>query len=121
MFNFIDFRNAVYQGQLQDGKPHGLGILIDHQLLFMLAQFRYGEVEGPVFAVYPDCKIFCGQIKSKELSGLCCFFLKDRMRVFMNYSQQASKDSNVIAVLPLCKVLLEVENPTDKHPKITRY
>jgi hypothetical protein len=29
MFNFIDYRNATYQGSTQDGKPHGLGILID--------------------------------------------------------------------------------------------
>jgi len=110
MFSFIDYRNAVYNGQTQDGKPHGLGIIIDNQLLFLLAEFKHGEIEGAFFAVYADCKVFCGHLKNKELKGLCCFFLKDRMQVFMNYSPKAKQDSNLIAVLPFCKVILEVDN-----------
>jgi len=86
MFNFIDYRNATYQGQTQDGKPHGLGMLIDSQLMFLLAEFREGEIEGPVFIVFADCKIFCGRIRNKKLSGLCCFYIKDKMQIYMNYS-----------------------------------
>lgn len=76
MLNFIDYRNAVYHGQTQDGKPHGLGIIVDNQLTFILAEFKEGEIEGTIFVVYADCKIFCGRIKNKELSGLCCFYIK---------------------------------------------
>lgn len=110
MFNFIDFRNAVYQGQMQDGKPHGIGVLIDNKLLFLLAEFKDGEVDGAVFAVYPDCKVFCGHIRNRALTGLCCFYLKDKMQVYMNYSQQATKQGDLIAVLPFCRVILEVDN-----------
>lgn len=106
MFSFIDFRNVAYHGQTPKGKPHGLGMLIDTQLLFLIAEFREGEIEGPVFAVYGDCKVFCGRIKSKQPDGVCCFYLKDKMQVYMNYSQKATTDCNLIAVLPFCKVVL---------------
>jgi hypothetical protein len=44
MLNFIEFRNAFYHGQTQEGKPHGLGIIIDNQFMFLLAEFREGEI-----------------------------------------------------------------------------
>ena len=41
MFN-IDFRNAFYHGQIREAKPHGIGLIIDSQLLFALAEFQCG-------------------------------------------------------------------------------
>ena len=106
MLNFIQYRNAVYQGHTNLTRPHGLGIFIDNQLTFLLAEFKDGEIDGPVFVVYPDCKIFCGRIKGKQLSGLCCFYLKDQMQIYMNYSEISSDNNNLVAVLPFCKVIL---------------
>jgi hypothetical protein len=121
MFSCIDFRNAFYQGQTLEARPHGLGLLIDSQLLFLLAEFRQGEIEGPVFAVYPDSKIFCGRIRDRQPSGLCCFYLKDKIQVYMNYSSGSGKDRNLVAVLPFCKVILEVDISQQEHPKVKRY
>jgi hypothetical protein len=47
-------------------------------------------INGAVFAVFPDNRIFCG-------------------RIYANYSTKQSSMKNYIAVLPFCKVILEID------------
>lgn len=121
MLNFIDFRDASYQGEIKDGKPHGLGIVIDSNQLFCLAQWVAGRIEGPAFVVFPDCKVFCGRLREGRMEGLCCFYLQDKMRVFMNYTENAGQMNNLIAMLPFCKLILEIDHSEEEHPKVKRY
>ena len=69
--------------------------------------------------MYPDSKVFCGRIKDRQPSGLCCFYLKDKMQVYMNYGREG-RERNLVAVLPFCKVILEVEI-LQGQPKVRRY
>lgn len=106
MLGLIDYRNLRYQGEVHDNLPHGLGILMDYNHLFCLAQWQRGKIVGPAFIVFPDSKIFCGRIRNNELDGLCCFYLQDKMQAFANYSQSAQDKRNFITVLPFCKLIL---------------
>lgn len=62
MFEIRDFRNARYQGEMQNGQPNGIGIVIDYNYLFCLAEWKDGLIDGPTFIVFPDSRIFCGRI-----------------------------------------------------------
>ena len=66
-------------------RPHGIGIIIDVNHLFCLAKWNSGLIDGPVFIVYPDNKIFCGKMKGKNLSGPCCFYLPEEIKTYINY------------------------------------
>lgn len=66
----IDYRNARYQGQIKSLIPHGLGILIDKNLLFVLAEWIDGEINGYVMAVYPNGEIFCGSVRDRQMQGI---------------------------------------------------
>jgi hypothetical protein len=66
-------------------------------------------INGAVFAVFPDNRIFCGRIYNRELSGICTFYLQDRIQMYANYSTKQSSMKNYIAVLPFCKVILEID------------
>ena len=103
----IDFRNARYQGQIQELQPHGVGITIDDNHLFCLAKWNRGHIDGPVFIAYPDNKILCGHVKKNSISGLCCFYLPGQIKTYINYRKD-SKDNNFITVLPEYKLILEI-------------
>jgi hypothetical protein len=42
MFPIIDFRNGRYQGETKNQLPHGVGIFIDKNFLFCLAEWIAG-------------------------------------------------------------------------------
>ena len=102
----IDFRNARYQGQIKNNKPHGIGVSIDRNHLFCLAEWKNGRIDGPLFAVYPDSKIFCGFMKGSQLSGMCCFYLSDKIKTYLNDNQKSDKPQHFITVLPNFKLIL---------------
>ena len=81
----IDYRNARYQGDTHLHRPHGVGIAIDINHLFCLAHWKQGRVNGPFFVVYPDGKILCGHMHDNHLSSLCCFYLADDIKTYINY------------------------------------
>ena len=90
MTDFIDFRNARYQGEVRDRKPHGIGITIDNNHLFCLAHWNAGKIDGPVFVVFPEAQILCGRMKGNRLSDLCCFYLPDHIQTYINYSKNSA-------------------------------
>ncbi len=85
MLETLDYRNARYQGEVKNEQPNGLGIIIDYNYLFCLAEWQDGRINGPTFIVFPDSRIFCGRIYNNQLSGLCSFYLQDRIQIFANY------------------------------------
>ncbi len=64
MLDFKDYRNARYQGRTVNNKPEGIAIVIDINNLFCLSEWKGGKLNGPIFVVYPDSKIFCGRMKN---------------------------------------------------------
>jgi hypothetical protein len=66
MLPAINYRNGRYQGQIKDKLPHGVGILIDKDYLFCLAEWRNGEIDGCTFILFPSNKIFCGKISHRK-------------------------------------------------------
>jgi hypothetical protein len=62
MFPIIDFRNGRYQGQTKNHLPDGVGILIDKNQMFCLAEWTAGEIRGPAVIIYPSGQTFCGHI-----------------------------------------------------------
>lgn len=63
MLDIIDYRNLRYQGETKDDKPHGVGMIIDYRWIFCLCLWNDGNIQGPVFIVFPNNKIFCGRIE----------------------------------------------------------
>jgi hypothetical protein len=120
MFEIRDYRNLRYQGETKDNLPDGVGIAIDYNYLFCLAEWRRGKIDGAAFVVFPDSKIFCGRINNNQLDGLSSFYLQDRIQIFANYSQGPSLRKNFIAVLPFCKVILEIEHK-ELNPRVCRH
>lgn len=87
MLGRIDFRNARYQGEISNNRPHGLGIAIDNNHLFCLAQWNQGKISGPIFVIFPDLKIFCGRMRDSQLSDLSCFYLPEKIQTYINYAK----------------------------------
>lgn len=120
MLGAIDFRNARYQGEIENQLPHGLGIVIDQSLLFCLATWYKGTINGPVFAVYPDHKIFCGYARNNRLSHLSCFYLPEYIQTYINYTQK-QQHNNFLTLLPAFKLILEIDCNHAKGPKAIRH
>ena len=66
MYPIIDFRNARYQGQSKNELPNGVGILLDKNQLFCLAEWNMGEIQGAAVVIFPSGKIFCGHIRKRQ-------------------------------------------------------
>lgn len=62
MFPVIDYRNGRYQGQIKNQSPHGLGIFIDKNFMFCLAEWMGGEIKGYAMIIFPSGRIFCGKL-----------------------------------------------------------
>jgi hypothetical protein len=120
MFETCDYRNSRYQGEMMDNLPHGIGIAFDYNHLFCLAEWRSGHIHGAAFVVFPDSRIFCGRISNGKLEGLCTFYMQDRIQMFANYSEKSALRRNFVAVLPFCKVILEIDHSQEK-PKACRH
>ncbi len=65
MYPIIDFRNGRYQGQTKNQLPDGVGILIDKNQLFCIAEWTAGEIKGPATIFFPSGRVFSGHIAYK--------------------------------------------------------
>lgn len=73
MFPIIDFRNGRYQGQTKNKLPDGVGILLDKNFMFLLAEWVAGEVKGPAVIVFPSGRTFCGHLDLRKPQQLCTY------------------------------------------------
>lgn len=83
----IDFRNGRYQGQLKNQLPHGIGIFIDKNYLFCLAEWIAGVVQGPALVVFPSGRIFSGHIKGKKADKICTYELAEDHVMLVTYAR----------------------------------
>lgn len=56
----IDYRNARYQGQVDNLEPHGTGIALSEQMHFILSNWKNGVVDGKSLAFYGHGKYMYG-------------------------------------------------------------
>lgn len=63
MYPIIDYRNCRYQGQIKNNLPDGIGIILDANQMFCMAEWVAGEIKGPTAIVYPSGRTFCGHIQ----------------------------------------------------------
>lgn len=101
MLGRLDYRNLRWEGQLQAGVAQGIGIAMDHNRLFCLAEWTAGRVYGAMCVVYPSRTVFCGVVRGQSVE-VGCFYLPDEVRVFLNNSNQ-----KFVAVLSSFKLVLE--------------
>jgi hypothetical protein len=77
MFPIIDYRNGRYQGQTINHIPHGVGIFIDRNFMFCLAEWISGEVKGQALVIFPSGRIFYGTISYRKPEQLCSYELTE--------------------------------------------
>jgi hypothetical protein len=60
----------------------GVGMLLDHNYLFAIANWRQGSVEGEVIVVFPDCSLFYGFLKNRLPVGIGCYQVTGKQQIY---------------------------------------
>ena len=71
MLGRLDYRNLRWEGQLLSGRAQGIGMIIDHNRLFTIAEWNNGIIEGAMCTIYPSRKVFCGLVKAQNIRLGC--------------------------------------------------
>jgi hypothetical protein len=82
MLSIQDYRNGRYQGQLKNKQPHGIGIFMQINLTFVIAEWSHGYIDGSAVVIFPDGSTFCGLFQKGRPLGTAFYELShDDMRV----------------------------------------
>ena len=83
----LDYRNAKYQGRTNEQQlPEGLGLLLDHNYLLSMSQWRQGKAEGPTLLVFPDSTLFQGTIRDAFPSDFCTYHSRSSIIIHAVFS-----------------------------------
>lgn len=118
MFQIIDYRNGRYQGELLNQQPHGIGIFMDRDFLFCIAEWREGQVEGSAIIIYPSGRVFCGSIRDWREEGLCSYELVQDHVQLVRWTGSQSRDM-MAGVLPLHRNIVAIDNTDPRQASVT--
>lgn len=82
--SIIDYRNGKYQGSINNNSMirQGLGTLMDHHYLLVIANWSEGKVNKQCIIIYPDNSIFYGFIDKNISNGLGCFLIAGKLQIY---------------------------------------
>ena len=103
----IDYRNASYHGQTSNNKHDGLGILLDDNLMFCIAEWSEGKVSGKCFVIFPDHRYFYGELHGCQQNGVCVYVLGNECYLYGNFRRGAMVGNAAIDFGQL-KTIIEV-------------
>jgi hypothetical protein len=107
MLPLIYFRNGRYQGEVSNRLPNGVGIFFSADLLFVVAHWRNGAIDGKTIVIYPDATAFCGCMREGQLEGACSYELeRENIKVYFNAQQAEAK---LAIIIPNFSSILEVD------------
>lgn len=84
----IDYRNAKYQGFVQDLQPQGFGIALDERMHFIAGSWQNGVLSGRAVVFYSHCKYIYGEWEEGVPHGLNVFRMGDTI-MFACYDRGA--------------------------------
>ena len=99
MLSIQDYRNGRYQGQVKDKLPHGIGIFMQINLTFVIAEWTHGYIDGSAVIIFPDASTFCGLFQHGKPTGTAFYELShDDMKVIEILQE---KEPITAIILPL--------------------
>lgn len=111
LFPVIDYRNGRYQGEARNNIPYGIGFFMDKNFMMCLAEWISGEIQGHAIVIYPSGKIFCGKVQHKKHEGIYSYELaEDHAQLICSARNTANWKTRLVAILPLFKTILEIDN-----------
>ena len=115
--NIIDYRNARFQGFLEDNHYHGLNAILNQDFSLFLSHWKYGVVDGPCFLIFPNDKIFYGFFKNDKAVGLCCYDMGEECQIYAQFDLDGFLTGSLAAVFPLMDLVLSIEKYSEKEVK----
>jgi hypothetical protein len=85
-----------------------VGILVDKNFLFIVAEWVTGEIKGAAVFFYPSGRVFCGHVAFKQPDQLCTYELaEDHVKLITFAKARRSGERVKIAgIMPLLKIIL---------------
>ncbi|CAM6002816.1 unnamed protein product [Sphagnum balticum] len=85
----LDYRNGKYQGTTAgiNMMRSGVGMVLDHNYLLGVGQWRNGQLEGAGFIIFPDGSLFCGFLRQTIPWRICSYQVARKYSILGNMNE----------------------------------